>query len=72
MGCVTTLGIERSVDEAGSAIIPHACGHGKPVVHLVLPDEFINEQDVDPSSEVTSMVVHRELMSALLSLLSSS
>ena len=63
---VTTLGVERSVGEGGSTIIPHACSHGKPVVRWILPDELIHEQDVDPVSEVTSVVVHRELMNASL------
>jgi hypothetical protein len=66
MGRVTRLGIEKLVDEAGSTIVPHACSHGKPVVRPVLPDELVHEQDVDPASEVTSVVVQRELISALL------
>ena len=63
---VTSLGIERSVDEVGSTIISHACSHGKPVVRWILPDELVHEQNVDPGSEGTSVVVHRELMNTLL------
>ena len=63
--------IERSVDEAGSTTVSHARSHGKPVVRLVLPVKLIHEQDVDPLSEVSSLVVYRELKSELLSLLSS-
>jgi hypothetical protein len=66
MGCVTRLGVKELLDKAGSTIIPHACSHGKPVVQSVLTDELVHEQDVDPASEVTSVVVQRELMSALL------
>lgn len=66
MGCVTSFGIERLLDEAGSTIVPHACSHGKPVVRSVLFDELVHEQDVGPASEVTSVVVQRELLYALL------
>lgn len=68
---------EISVDAAGSTITPRACSHCEPVVGRILPDELIHERDIDPPSEVSSVLVqsvlvHRKLMSELLSLLPSS